>query len=487
MFPAAIQWTTWPAFYYFIGHATALAACKENVTSEIASSNIYGKGEPKQGWTTSPSGRGTTDIVWSSVFTSFLCCWSTLCINVAGRQDTQWTVLKRKCLLATLTLFAPEVMCVTALAQYVSASRSVKEFSAAGISDWTMRNAFVADMGGFLLLSRDWVPFSINAKQLFWLIQHGYLAVPTAEVKSIQDKNKVDGFMRLVMAMQTIWFCVNIVGRLAQGLAVTAIEVTTVAFIYCGLITMFLWRHKPADVGTPETLHTSATMAEILIAGGYVAREPYRQTPLDFVGYDEWAWSRYLAHLRHTFPDRIGSGRVPSDHISSMTTPEIPFWMFRIGTLATMGYCCIFVPAWKSSFPTSIEQLLWRAATGCCLATLVAGSLLTDWIFYLWPVINRRWMAAGNEHGQPHSPDQNQGCHKRPERRTIWDRIRNNSPTKDPRLTIPLKAIIPFWVLTLLYAICRTYILVEDFLELRSLPLSAFESVEWSEVLPHFD
>lgn len=185
--------------------------------------------------------------------------------------------------MALATLFAPEAICVTALGQYFSAYRSVNDFSAAGIDGWTMRHAFIADMGGFLFQTPDWVPFPINAKQLLWLIQNGHVITPQKEMVTILDKNKTDGFMRLITTAQTIWFCANIIGRLIQGLAIMAIEVTTVAFIYCGLIMMFLWRHKPAGIGTAETLYKNTSIRDILLAGGAAAEKPYKKTPLEFV------------------------------------------------------------------------------------------------------------------------------------------------------------------------------------------------------------
>ncbi|TPX16017.1 uncharacterized protein E0L32_000351 [Thyridium curvatum] len=458
-------------------------------------SNVYGQGEPKQGWTSSPDSRGTLDILWGSSMTSFLCCWSILCINVPPREDSRRVVLTRKLLMALATLFAPECIVVVAFGQYLSARRSVKDFAAAGISHWTMRHAFVADMGAFLLQTPDWLPFPVNAQQLLWLIQHNYIEIPRQQIQSIIDKNKADGFMRLIMAAQTIWFCVNIVGRLAQGLAITAIEVTTVAFIYCGLSIMFFWRHKPAGVETVEILHSRASLADILIAGGDAARHPYYETPLDFINRKEWAWSKYLAHCRQAISGRFKAHRKPANHISSLTTPEIPFNLFRLGTIGVMGYCCLFIPPWNSSFPTLEEQLLWRVSTVGCLASLVTMELLTDWVFYLWPAIQRRWRTSRRQSNREREPTGDSGVRRAHEisaqagqqapTTMLWNRLRNNSPSKDPDLAIPLKVVVALWVSGLIYTVCRVYILVEDFVELRALPASAFKTVDWSQAFPH--
>jgi len=470
--------------------------------SDAPPSNIHGEGESRQGWTSSPNTRGTFDILWSSVFTSFLCCWTVLCVNVAGRNDTQIDIFKRKCRLAMMTLFAPEVVAVVAVGQYCSARRSVRDFAAAGISDWTMRDAFIVDMGAFVLETNDdWVPFPIDARQLLWLVQHGYLtAIPHDKMARIRDKNKADGLVRLLTTAQAIWFTINIIGRLSQGLAITAIEVTTVTFIFVGLVITITWRHKPADVRTSETLRIDASMPEILRAGGDAAREPYRDTPLDFINRNEWAWTKCWAHFRQAIWGRMKHRRIPFDRFSNMKTPEIPWWVFRIGVLGALADFSIFLPAWNANFPTDLERLLWRISVVGCMGSLAFGDIFADWGFYIWPSIKRRWIRQhknGENHDTASSPSPsinearvstnraigNNGVRR--SQRTIWEKIRNNSTRQDPEMEVPLTVILVLWIAGIVYVVCRTYILVEVFLELRSLPLSAFRNVEWAEFLPH--
>ncbi len=65
------------------------------------------------------------------------------------------------------------------------------------------------------------------------------------------------------------------------------------------------------------------------------------------------------------------------------------------------------------------------------------------------------------------------------------DRFRNNSATKDPQLYVPLKLILPVYVTAVFYCHARTYIFVADILELRSLPASAYATVNWQQFWPH--
>jgi hypothetical protein len=56
-------------------------------------------------------------------------------------------------------------------------------------------------MGGFLLKVEQGnkeITFPVNSKQLFYLINKGYLEYPKLREEEIQDKNKADGLARFV-------------------------------------------------------------------------------------------------------------------------------------------------------------------------------------------------------------------------------------------------------------------------------------------------
>src|SRR5688500_6069977 len=67
----------------------------------------------------------------------------------------------------------------------------------------------------------------------------------------------------------------------------------------------------------------------------------------------------------------------------------------------------------------------------------------------------------------------------------IAARIRNNSILKDPSLDVPLKATLSMYLVGLFYCSSRTLIIVLDIIQLRSMPQSAYETVEWSSFIPH--
>lgn len=78
------------------------------------------------GWTSSPDGRGTWDIIISCLVTTFLCCWTAVYPNVPAITDGRWNQLLEKIYLTNLGLLGPEFLLGVAMGQRESARSSVK-------------------------------------------------------------------------------------------------------------------------------------------------------------------------------------------------------------------------------------------------------------------------------------------------------------------------------------------------------------------------
>ena len=446
----------------------------------------------KVGWTDQPNGRGTLDIIWTSIFTMFLCSWSVLYLNVSGPCDSTVDIFVRKLWNTLLCLLGPEFSMLTALGQWQSASESVIEFQNSGYQGWTIVHAFFADMGGFILHSPDYKPFPVNAKQVHYLVCRDYINFPSIDKRSIIDKNKSDGFLRILTLCQALWFIVNITGRASQNLAITGLELTTAAFVVCTIVTCFCWSHKPADLTVSEIIHTKTSISIILHHAGHNVHKNYRETPLDFISRKEWHWSLYWSnwlnicrHMGFKFVQVIK----PVDRFANTNTTELKGWRLALFYATNLVYTGIFIFGWNFDFPTEIEQTLWRVASITMFSTNLWYFLITKYVFTVHPALRRRY---GNH--LSYSEDSNNNIERR--RWVICDRlsqiaeavaatIRNNSIDKDPELTVPLKAIVPMYLLGFVYCVARSYIFIADAIELRYLPISAYKSVEWSSVLPH--
>ncbi|PMD31914.1 hypothetical protein L207DRAFT_519222 [Hyaloscypha variabilis F] len=473
-----------------------------------------------QGWTPSPNGRGSIDIVWSCVATIFLCSWSVLCLHIPSTKDTRFKILWRRLWLTFLCALGPEFILQLALGQWSSAKQSVRDFRASihdpNLPEWTMKHAFYADSGGFFLCTPDFKPIPLDAKQLLYLINRKYIEPPVYTEKDIDDKNKMDVLIRFVSVLQILWFTVTIIARAAEGLVITGLEITTAAFVLCSLGATFCWWHKGADVGVPEYLTTQTTMADILKDGGDAAGRPYHRTPLDFISRKEWHWSLYWTHwinilrkMHIIFAPRV----LPYDRIENTTWPDLkergawPMFIFM-----TLAYIALFLAAWNDHFPTKDEQTAWRISSLSMLACVILYFSITGFAYLLYPKLQRYFRPRSSliiesenidATSQKLSENQSELISEKPalvielpgsslqvpkarsRLSSLAASIRNNSILKDPSLDVPLKAQLPMYLVGFTYCSSRTIIWVLDIIQFRDLPASAFATVNWGSYIGH--
>ena len=423
----------------------------------------------------------------------FLCSWSVLCLNVPGSDDSQFRVFRRRIYITALAFLGPEFLFQIALGQLISARNSVQQFRNSGREDWTMTHAFYADMGGFILHSKGFPEFPIDAKQVHYLWTKGYIEFPAIGREDIRDKNKVDGVLRVFTVFQIVWFVVDMAGRRAQNLAITCGELTTAAFIVCSFGTVLCWTYKPADVTTSVIIETNATMAEILCKAGDRAATPYSRTPLDFVSRKEWPWSIYWSNwinILRCLGIVFGPQVRPVNRFENTYSLELPGntkWIF-FGV--TAAYSSIFVAGWNYSFPTQTELILWRAAAGTMCACLVVYWVVTEFGFVWWPFLEKNFRGRAQDATDVEKvskpPSLVHSGRRKSKLKYAAACVRNNTVSQDPQFNVPLKAILPIYLVGVFYCHARTYLFVADIIQLRSLPASAYDTVDWSKFLPHF-
>jgi len=165
---------------------------------------------------------------------------------------------------------------------YSRSHRFMKEFID---HDWTMDHAHFLDMGGFALCksgmktpeepeSPSWSQFftqqcwqdynqkrseydkrikefyleTLSAQRFRELESSGFIEFPTITKREIQDRSKGDGLSKIIAAFQTSWFVLQCIVRGAQGLALTELELVTLALAILNVVTLWFWRDKPLDV-----------------------------------------------------------------------------------------------------------------------------------------------------------------------------------------------------------------------------------------------
>ena len=174
--------------------------------------------------------------------------------------------------------------------------------------------------------------------------------------------------------------------------------------------------------------------------------------------------------------------RIPSDNF-----PPLPFSAELYCFFIMITYSCMFCGAWNFYFPSRTERILWRVASLIAIFYVVPGSFIFACIEYTYfghSKYSRRRSGWAEDRidrvrkmlgflglippplkGQ--APDAEIGLRVRP-----W------------RVYLPWPALTFCQTITVLYCFARAFILVEDFIGLRRLPSSAYDTVEFSTYLP---
>ncbi|KAL5404263.1 hypothetical protein PMIN03_009303 [Paraphaeosphaeria minitans] len=375
-----------------------------------------------RGWVEQPNYRGTFDILWVSLVSMGISTYTMLCLNVPTPTDTWMQLVGRRVLWTILGIIGPEFPLTYAAGQWSRAKHSVKAFRDLGYNDWHMRQAFFADMGGFVLHARHADSFPLNAAQLCWLVRHGYIQYPKITKKEVWDKSKQDTFTKLVTAFQGGYLIIQCIARVIQGLAITTLELSAVAIVVCSLMFSYAWLHKPADVQTPVHLTSSHTLKEM------TGNQDCDLTPLDFVDQNGPGYSANVQAFMKipVIPYKRPIQRIPNDRF-----PTNPYGSQEyLLCLATLVFTAIHVAGWNFDFPTNVERLLWRLAS-----LLLFGITAAFWILetIAW------W---------------------------VWE----------------FATITP---LAIVYGVAWLYLIAEAFAELRNASASAYVNVEWTDFIPH--
>ncbi|KAL8829851.1 MAG: hypothetical protein Q9170_005992 [Blastenia crenularia] len=127
------------------------------------------------------------------------------------------------------------------------------------------------------------------------------------------------------------------------------------------------------------------------------------------------------------------------------------FVMGMVVWSASMAYGGVHATAWGGHFPSRIEALLWRASSIC-----IAGSGLT-WILINLLARTFPWFKA------------------------YWKQVETLRAHWTSLISLGCLASL----CGLAYLLARIYLVVESFISLRNLPAAVFDTVEWTQLVPH--
>ncbi|KAF8865198.1 hypothetical protein BDZ45DRAFT_668641 [Acephala macrosclerotiorum] len=462
-------------------------------------SNITAQSTPLQGWTSSPDGRGTIDIVSSCIFTIFICIWSVLCVNIGPPGESTISQFLQKLKLALICVLGPDFLLLLVIGQWESARNSCRQFKEAGLNGWSMRHAFYADMGGFVVRTSDGVTWPLDANQLHYLIAQGWIKKPVLTTNiilkksDIDDRNKQNALVRAFSIAQILWFLVSCIARACQRLAVTTLELTTIGFIATTICVSMFWFHKPADVETQQTIEIEASVLEL-----HAGLDPtyfWYDTPLDFLSpertYFGVAWYYWMNLLSAIQILPTKRSRPIMKRPDDAFLPVSRYGMIAIVAAGSFSWGANFL-AWNFDFPSSIERHIWRASSTILLATLWVGLIYQEILLIFFPDMRKNachrfaanYQRMTDLNAASGEKEKFSNRFRRKSKRVIlW--LSNNSPNADPSLTLQLRVLIPALFCSALYALARVYLLLEDLLAFRGQNPDVYKTVNWVDFLPH--
>ncbi|MCJ1312302.1 hypothetical protein MMC25_005976 [Agyrium rufum] len=275
---------------------------------------------PMVGWTSEPNGRGTFGIITSCVATLSLCVWSSMHLNVPTKESSEISRWMNRFLWLFWGIFGPELVVWIAWRQFDSArtlrnltipskeqaeeekrleavvtqekQSGLKRHGSEAAEDafklevkeeeaWTLEQGHYATMGGFIfdtasISLREIIPYNpkrryltLTARGIALLHACGHL--PRVSLGDIKDKSKSDAITKIIALGQATWMVIQILGRVAQHLPVTQLEINTMSHVVCAFGIYLLWWHKPQGITEPTKVE--GEWVQPLVAYMYMSSE----------------------------------------------------------------------------------------------------------------------------------------------------------------------------------------------------------------------
>ncbi|KZP03661.1 hypothetical protein FIBSPDRAFT_844729 [Athelia psychrophila] len=261
-----------------------------------------------------------------------------------------------------------------------------------------------------------------NDEYILALVKSRSLVPPTSD--ELGDRSKGDALSKSIAVFQTLWFVAQCITRRIGNLVITNLEIVTLAYTVITVAMYAAWWHKPLNVRCPIRVKGYAKISKDM--------RPIETTGTTIIYYviGEQDWIFHLNDKERvpTFWSSCSSG-IRSDG-------RLPLYADIIALMVAMVFGVVHCAAWSYVFPSLAERWMWRV---CAIAIAAI------------PLPMAAAFAVSNPFG--------------------------GRPGYIVVFCMALGA--------LLYISARILLLVLSFTTLRHLPLSAFQTVQWTMWIPH--
>ncbi|KAH8774524.1 hypothetical protein F5883DRAFT_641140 [Diaporthe sp. PMI_573] len=296
--------------------------------------------------------RGTLSIVWACLPTIMFVLWTAI------HPDSQRSMPRS--MWGFFIFFVPEAMPSSAIDQLIRASRLRKRLQVLqGWESWTLKQSFLIVKrgvreagGGDALTPRRLVELAERqqcmGKKRYGPQGGGICMEMFPNGEAIDRRSKKSWLEKLLAGGQALWFCANIISRLAEGYTVTLLEDMTIAYTFCGLIASLAWLRCPQDIQDPFEVDFNAANDAVTAAV-------------------ECGYSLGQHSSSSSSSSKSGDSR-PKCPVSGSDG-------FMMGTVCVvLGLlAAIHIAEWQYPFPSVAEAWIWRS---CSVASLPIGLLI---------------------------------------------------------------------------------------------------------------
>lgn len=188
-----------------------------------------------------PDGRGTWGILWPCIAVLILNTWTVLHLNIPPENRNSWRNLLHKIKWWIICAMVPDGVCVNAFAQWRASRKSATSFKKK-YPWWTLRHSFYCEMGGYRIQDeRADQTYLFRGEELRYLVTKNIVELTKITEDEIMDRSNADGLVKSFAILQSSWFLLQTIMRLAQRLPLTTLELATISLIAYTWLSYFFW------------------------------------------------------------------------------------------------------------------------------------------------------------------------------------------------------------------------------------------------------
>lgn len=395
---------------------------------------------------------------------------------------------------------------------------------------WSMEQGFFAVMGGYAVEAVTIDPTSFVPKRTQRIITFDGVAelaraglLPFLSKRDIKDRSKADIFAKMIVLSQIVWFGLQVISRLAEGLVITPLEAHTAVHVCCTIVVYVIWLKKPYNVDVPVMLKGKEVEDVVALfafseINGLVYQDRFKKYEVEREIYWRDRHVRNANNILDHDPPPNRPVRTRSeplirfysseDNVPYTTTHAADTVLKALAAAAKGGLSTLSGDTGKfNDFSKSQQRVFLRDSSENFVTNAVWGSWITNaghewstdkafhilfnllyggghlaaWASSSFPTDAERWLWRSSSIMLAALP--------------IWGSLWLlwwRAVGSKNKLLFPFRNgdfdIVAgpfFFLLVCVYVLARCYFLAESLASLRSLPSSAYRTAQWPNTFPH--